>query len=369
MVAEFAGDPEGNQLFLKVQYGDIVHANLGHSTQPGYMQVVNRCHKIGLVPTAKLELCTNTLDFQPYTHLLELFKHIFGSWVITGSLFGDDKLQISEDTSTAFSKMQQEGESYMAATGLELTWNAFDMLELMDDNPDQQKKLCQTCAESLHGKLEFGPFFAEALGLMDHFSESAELGWNQESLAHSLDAIFGGLIRHRLNKVVQAFVHFCVTVLIAICENGGNVVNTMTSIMGTSPHRCVQLECGKWAGHVIRDLSSLFPLRLMGSYDLKANIAKVHTELLLAMISPPVLFVPESLTEQIPFTHSDWHCHPHDPCIWRWFLQCVEVDCDNEFLTPWGRGDHEAMTSAFELGWGKTKSKSWRWGCRCPNHL
>ena len=111
-------------MFLKVQYGDIVHANLDHTTKPGHMQVVNRCHEIGFVPTAKLELCTNTLDFRLYTHLLELFKHIFGSWVITGSLFGDDKLQISEDTSTAFSKMQQEGDPMLAVLQkrLETQW-------------------------------------------------------------------------------------------------------------------------------------------------------------------------------------------------------------------------------------------------------
>ena len=197
---------------------------------------------------------------------------------------------------------------------------------------------------------------------MDHFRG---YGSNHEKLAGTLEAIFGGLERKGLTNVLKAFVQYGITVLIAICEDGGHVVDTMTAIMGNrSPERCVHAGCGSAAGGIIGELTA--PVQQMGKSRLKDKIAELHKQLLLELTTPPVRFIPQALTEPVPFVKTRWDIHPNNPSVYRWILQCV--DCGEQCVTPYGRGDAEALSSAVKQGWGKARSSSWARSCRCPAH-
>ena len=54
--------------------------------------------------------------------------------------------------------------------------------------------LITECARFLHTNVGLGPFFADALGILDHFTVIAN-AWDPEKLAGTLEAIFGGLER------------------------------------------------------------------------------------------------------------------------------------------------------------------------------
>ena len=164
--------------------------------------------------------------------------------------------------------------------------------------------------------------------------------------------------------------HFGITVWLAICVDGCHVVNTMTVIMGNrSPEHCIEVGCGsERALHssvdILRQLT--VPVQQVGPLWLKAKIEQIHEQLLLRTTLPPVRFIQEALTEQVSFKKSDRDYHPHDANVFRWFLKCV--DCAEQFVTPYGRGDTEALRSAVAMGWGKAKSNSWPGSCRCPIH-
>jgi hypothetical protein len=222
--------------------------------------------------------------------------------------------------------------------------------------------LITDCVGGLHSNVGLGPFFAETLGLLDYFHAN---DWNSELLAGTLEAIFGGLERKGFTNILTAFVHFGITVLIAICENGCDVVKTMTSMMGNRvPECCFQARCGRGADDMLRQLTVLVQGR--GCSHLKKKIAHIHEQLLLGITLPPVRFIPEALTEQVPFASTYIDYHPTDRNVWRWFLHCV--DCAEQLVTGYGRSDTESLNDALALGWGKARSNSWKGSCRCPIH-
>ena len=223
VIATFSADGYGIE-YLHIKRGEIVSADID-SESHGWVCVVNSHNIQGLVPAnyvvecsmeTRADLCrpdsvltcgneiqhccrpplhvdlavcrpADVTDHRPYQQLLDFFRHLLGSLLTVGKLLVANELKVSHNTTTAFSALEQAGDNYMSSVEHGFARDAFKNLGMTVGEP-----LSLACAAGLHSNVGLGPFFAEALGLLDHFH--ADL-WNDELIAGTLEAIFGGLER------------------------------------------------------------------------------------------------------------------------------------------------------------------------------
>ena len=332
-----------------------MHAYLDSSVN-GWICVEINGH-YGWVPAEYLGCHMGNL--KSYQQLLDLFRHLLGSLVTVGNLLTADELEVGscKNTASAFSLIENAGDNFLSAYEHEIAKDVFEQLGMtLCDN------FIADCAGFLHTNVGLGPFFADALGILDHFTLTADR-WNPEKLAGTLEAIFGGLERKGLTNIIKSLVQYGITLVIAICGNGGYVVDTMTAISGRYPTRCAESACGNGVAYIMNQLATT----VLNQHQkvLKEKIAEMHQRLLMELIKPPVQFIQEALVMEVPFaTASRRECHPTDPNIIRWFLQCV--DCEDQVITQYGRSDLEALRGVQRMGWSRAKSSSWSRSSRCP---
>ena len=359
VIEAFASDKYGPG-YLSIEQGEVVRVNMTPAAAGGWVHVVNTGFMKGWVPTnytvpAPSDVGGNTgVDIQSLQQLLDVFRHLIGSLMKGGHLLTHAELMAGRGTGdNQFNTIENAGDNFMSKHEADWAMHAFEVLGVFVQHP-----LATNCAGSLHSNCEFGPFFAEALGLFDYFQATV---LNPEVVAGMLEAVMGGLERMNLRNVLEAFVSFGISVLVAICVNGGDVVQIMSAIMKQRPDRCIQLGCGKWAAHVIRDLSLV--LHDFTEHT-KLKIAQLHKSILLDLTLPKLRILAHELVEIAPFIKTD--PHKISDTWWRWSLQCI--DCAEQYITPYGLGDSEALSTALAAGWGKATSSNWPSSCRCPKH-
>ena len=246
--------------YLNIKVGEVVmECEVGEDThtlsgrKDGWIRVVSvdGVSGSGWVPAAFLR-CYCISNLQSYQQLLDLFRQLLGSLVTVGHLLKADELKVSscKNTASPFSRIENAGDNFL--TRVEVGY-ATDVLEKL--HMKVEKPLIEYCASFLHSNKGLGPFFADALGLLDHFTLGEGVCWNQENMAGTLEAICGGLEQKGLINVLKALVQYGITLLLAICENGGDFMDTMTTIMGFRiPNRCVEAKCGSGFGYIITQL-------------------------------------------------------------------------------------------------------------------
>ena len=354
VLADFDGAEYGSE-YLTVRRSELVFADL-YSREESWIYVSRHGSESGWIPYSFLKRVSISIP-ESYREILSFFRSLLRTLFNAGHLLTEQERHVSHSSSDPFGIIENQGDRYLSQNEVVF---ANEVLERL-----QWTVLQDPCsfAGQLHSNIGLGPFFTEALGLLEFFWAEQ---WDAELLAGAFEATLGGLERAGCINVISGLVQYGMSIVMLASRRPHHIlVDTLVDVMGNTPIFCMQHHCRLWVNERYFDHFGNHTL-VQDHQSFWETITAEHRRLLYSTICPPVRFLDPLPVEAINFTRTHSLNHPNDPNIRRWVLKCV--DCDAEIVTKWGRSDSECLAIPQTDGWGKASNNTWARSTRCPHH-